>query len=617
LQVAVGREATRLTVPADVPVDRTGVSGPVIASPDGRLLAVPFEDQLVFFDLPARKLVGAIPFDTAMPIRFEADSSALWFNKKAGPLGLYRVRLTRTGDEIRISLPEQVVGGQDWCADQYGMSADGRVMAVPCLDAGLLLFRDLRTEPSSAAVDLAPQHDVRFCTVSPDGKWVIAGSHSEPNEVVLWDVATGTRTKLLEAWGGNSSFSRDSRWACTWRNDLKTGHLWDTTTWEARGEFRGQSAVFSPDARFIAVDVEPGVVRLLRVPDGSEAARLSVPDNARLMPGCFSPDGATLTAFSVGTGYVVAWDLNAIRRQLQPMGLDWDDTPIPAAREPFRYPPSLTTPQPLPEPKTSPSPAGLVVDPMEHLAAWSLVIAQHPMHPAGYTKRAETLITMNRRDDANRDLDTAMRLAPDYSAAYRIRGQLRKSNGDLRGAFEDFERWTIVTPRSIPAHTERLNTALQLGNDRAFLQSGRKLTVLSPNSAGWWHWCSIALLVADEPLRDVEAALKMAEKTLALNPRNSFNHTVRGYALFESGRTEDAAKEFAESRRMKPQEVYDTPNLLGLALCAHRNGDDAQARGWFARAANAGRLPNTLQERLTRRMYAQAAKALGLPPFKE
>jgi tetratricopeptide (TPR) repeat protein len=155
-----------------------------------------------------------------------------------------------------------------------------------------------------------------------------------------------------------------------------------------------------------------------------------------------------------------------------------------------------------------------------------------------------------------------------------------------------------------------------LRRDAEFLDSARQVTELAPKATGWAALLAAGYLVAEPPLYDPEAALAFARQAVQLAPGTAPPHTVLGYALFVAGKPEDAAREFAEARRLRPPPLYDAQNLFGQALCARAAGDLPRARAAFADAIavkDAGRFNTALAERLHERMYAEAAQALGLP----
>jgi eukaryotic-like serine/threonine-protein kinase len=619
-RVAGGRETVRIPVPANMPVGKSAIVGPEVLSPDGRLLAAPCEDLIALYDLQSRELAGSIAMRHARPVRFDADGTGLLVKwNPIGIPGLFRIPVTRTESRVKVGEPKLAMALAD-CWDEFGFSDDDRLLAVPLKNHRSRLYRGMDQRP----LDLGSQSNVRFCSVSPDGKWVVTGSHGE-GFVALWDAVTGKQKKLLEAWGGQSAFSRDGRWACTFRSDTRVCRIWDTTTWESGAAFAGERGVFSPDGSLLAVSGGAGVVRLVRVPSGEEVVKLSVPDNVHFVPTCFTPDGGTFVARAIGSGFVQTWDLHAIRRQLRPMGLDWDETPLPdAPQEPYRYPARLVVSGPLPPPVSLPTlpsppvrPPAAMNDPLVRWAVHSLVIAQEPFHPAGYLRRAEALTAMNRFDEAIEDATTAIERDPDRAEGFLVRGRVRRTAGDLRRALTDFERAVKLAPNSGPAHADRANAAQRLRDDPSLLDSAQRLTELNPTNGGWWVTLAAVRLVGERSVRDLPAALAAAEKAVQLNGTNPYYQTVLGHALLESGQTAAAEKHFTESRRLKPPAVYDAINLLGLALCVHQAGDDARVRGWFAQAIavkDAGRFGSELAERLFQRVYAEAAKALASQP---
>ena len=57
--------------------------------------------------------------------------------------------------------------------------------------------------------------------------------------------------------------------------------------------------------------------------------RLDAPEQSRLWPRCFTPDGAQLIAHGSESQALHVWDLRLIRRELAGMGLDWNAPPLP------------------------------------------------------------------------------------------------------------------------------------------------------------------------------------------------------------------------------------------------------------------------------------------------
>jgi WD40 repeat protein len=85
----------------------------------------------------------------------------------------------------------------------------------------------------------------------------------------------------------------------------------------------GQSPAYSPDGRSVVLETFFGIARLIDAETGREYARFEDPNQDRTAAFAFTPDGTKLTC-ATGDGCCVhVWDLQAIRRQLVEMGLDW------------------------------------------------------------------------------------------------------------------------------------------------------------------------------------------------------------------------------------------------------------------------------------------------------
>jgi hypothetical protein len=99
---------------------------------------------------------------------------------------------------------------------------------------------------------------------------------------------------------------------------------------------------FDPTGRLLAVNDDPGVVRLVMAQTGKDLLRLTTPVEGRLQPWCFTPDGCKLIALG-DDRLVHIFDLAAIRRDLRPMGLDWEDIAPPPPQAPGPVPPLAIT----------------------------------------------------------------------------------------------------------------------------------------------------------------------------------------------------------------------------------------------------------------------------------
>jgi WD40 repeat protein len=318
------------------PFDFHGTPG---LGPEGRLFAIGSGDGVALVDLARGEEAALLPLPGNLPLRFDAEG-ALWTH---GRHGLLRWPVTvdpKTGQR-RYGPPRGGVLGRTH-SEPHGSSTDARVVAIPDYNRGaLVLHRD-----SMRLLRLSPQDDVRFCAVSPDGRWVATGSHGlrAGAGAKVWGAKDGRHEKDLPV-GDHCrvQFSPDGKWLLTTSGGPR---LWAVGSWEEGPKLGGTSlngsGAFSGDGKLLALGDEAfGVVRLVVTDTAKEIARLTAPEQARLLPCCFTPDGTQLITFGVETTTLHIFDLRAIRAGLAELDLDWNALPLPAASAPPAAPLSI------------------------------------------------------------------------------------------------------------------------------------------------------------------------------------------------------------------------------------------------------------------------------------
>jgi serine/threonine protein kinase/WD40 repeat protein len=133
-----------------------------------------------------------------------------------------------------------------------------------------------------------------------------------------------------------------------------------------------------------------------------------------------------------------------------------------------------------------------------------------------------------------------------------------------------------------------------------------------------------ALLTAPEPLRDVPAAVPLAERAVKLAPKNAVFANTLGVAYYRDGRYREAA-DVLRPNLDRQADKYLAFELYFLAMSHHRLGEAARARDYFAWAirwekTQSGLTPDEVEE--LKEFQAEAAVLLGLaaevsPPPRE
>src|SRR5262249_53773254 len=137
--------------------------------------------------------------------------------------------------------------------DGADASIDGRIRAIPQGDHALVLDR----ERPQRHILLRPQYNIRFCGVSPDGRWIATSNwwtDGKTAGVRIWDAATGRHVADLPVEVPcSASFSPNRRWLIT-RTVGKYCELWECGTWRAQMRIPGSAACWNADGKMLVVN---------------------------------------------------------------------------------------------------------------------------------------------------------------------------------------------------------------------------------------------------------------------------------------------------------------------------------------------------------------------------
>jgi WD40 repeat protein len=301
------------------------------------LLAVGMEDGVGLWELPGGGPVAFLPIGGHLQVAFDASGSLLTDGRSGCQLR-FPIEAVGAPGTLRVGPPQRLPFPAS--PHQIATNRDGRVMAS-AQGWGALVWH---ADKGDQLIKLAPQYDVRFVAISPEGEWVATGSH-HPTDVYVkvWDALTGRHVADLPVESGSLvGFSPDGRWLLTTGGGYR---LWEVGTWREGPKIGGVSSAFafSPDSKVLAAETGAGAVRLVDPDTGREYARLEDPNQDRAHSLAFSPDGSQLFASTKDSPAVHAWDLRAIRAELAKRGLDWDLPPYPPAADPKDAPPLQVT----------------------------------------------------------------------------------------------------------------------------------------------------------------------------------------------------------------------------------------------------------------------------------
>ena len=312
--------------------------------PDARLLAATVEGGMAIVDVVRGEEAAFIPLNGSGPICVD-ESGSLFTH---GPDGLQRWNLTLGdgGNRRTYGPPELVSPPIEPYPDVEGCCACSRVMVFPNRDEGAIewIIAERRQVPLAprSGESIAPQHDIRHCAVSSDGRWAVTASHDALNGPAarVWDARTEKFERDLPvAAFCDVKFSFDDKWLMTTGGGVR---LWSVGDWQEGPKLAApaQNGVFSGDSRMLAVEGAPGVIRLIAMPSGKELAKINSPDGTRLTPYLFTRNETRLVCWADDETVVVI-NLGLIRTQLAAMGLDWEGPPCASGDAPLPPPVSV------------------------------------------------------------------------------------------------------------------------------------------------------------------------------------------------------------------------------------------------------------------------------------
>ena len=189
---------------------------------------------------------------------------------------------------------------------------DGRTLASASHEGSIELW-DLATATRTGVLE-GHTDRVEHVAFMPDGRTL--ASAAADGTVRLWDAATGAQTAVLEGVITDDrptvAFSPDGRTLASAGGGAEIVRLWDIALAmrrprhdDHRGEVHGLA--MAPDGRTVAAADHDGTVRLLDAATGVQTGALKV-DSVEALGVAFAPDGRTL-AGAGRDGTVRLWDL--------------------------------------------------------------------------------------------------------------------------------------------------------------------------------------------------------------------------------------------------------------------------------------------------------------------
>ena len=337
--IACGSQVTMWDVKtsAQIATLPTGTCNGLALSSDGRTLAVVnlrlHGTSVVTLWDTVRRIKLATLADEVGPVVFSPDGRILAIgNERGGEIGLWDVARRTMMATLAVPQPQGQSAPEANGQIAIAFSSNGRYLATdstltpaaPAIGPVTVVW-DLKQRKIVAHLQGGHMRGVFSLAFSPNGQILASGGHDA--KVVLWDLARQKPTAILQADGDVNSlaFSKDGRTLVSADNG---GHVivWDTARHARQATLTGHiaavgSVALSPDGRIIASGGADGKVILWDLQGTNHLALTTLPRAAG--PAVISPDGHTLAAS--GTNASGIWDIG---RHTELASLPAKTTPI-------------------------------------------------------------------------------------------------------------------------------------------------------------------------------------------------------------------------------------------------------------------------------------------------
>lgn len=203
-----------------------------------------------------------------------------------------------------------------------------------------------------------------------------------------------------------------------------------------------------------------------------------------------------------------------------------------------------------------------------------------------HDQRARALLQLNRGDLGRRDLNDAVRLAPEDAFHATRRGIHLLRTGRIDEAIADFDRALALSPTYTLPRRRRGEAHLRAGRHRDALADLDAVLRVEDSAAAF-----LARGQAWRALGDPKAALRDHTTANAVDPDCSWIRYEYGLTLFVTGATDLARHQIGEAMEQE-MASYEEPtpwrftSAANLAVLHAALGDERQAHHWLSTAFN-------------------------------
>ena len=190
------------------------------------------------------------------------------------------------------------------------------------------------------------------------------------------------------------------------------------------------------------------------------------------------------------------------------------------------------------------------------IKAYDAAIRLKPDFAAAYAKRGSVKYSLGAYNASIKDHDAAIRMGLDYAAAYVNRGVAKRNLRDYSGAIKDYNTAIHLDSENVEAYLNRGNAKSDLGNYETAIEDYNTAIHLKPKGI-ILPLAYIKRASAKSESGDNDGAVKDYDEAVRLKPNSLGILTVaylnRGLAKFHLGNLKSAIEDYDEVIRLKPK----------------------------------------------------------------
>ena len=192
----------------------------------------------------------------------------------------------------------------------------------------------------------------------------------------------------------------------------------------------------------------------------------------------------------------------------------------------------------------------------EAIAAYDAAIRLTPDFAAAYAKRGSVKYNLEDYKGAIKDYDAAIGMGLDYATVYVNRGVAKRNLRDYKGAIKDYNTAIRLDPGNVEAYINRGNAMSDLGNYEMALEDYNTAIRLKPKGI-ILPLAYVKRASAKSDSSDKNGAIKDYDEAVRLKPNSLGILTVaylnRGLAKFHLDNPKGAIEDYDEVIRLKPK----------------------------------------------------------------